>query len=217
MRSTSSCSTPRTSSASSRPGRWRATTARWSRAACEIKAMGNDLLRTIGGRAIHPINVRVGGFYKAPSRADLERARPGARGGARVRARVGRLGSPGSTSPTSSRTTSSSRSAIPDRYAIEDGRLVSGSGLDIGPGEYEEHFTEMQVPHSTALQSRMTRRRHLLPRADGALLAQLRAALRRGARGGRRGRSGGELPQPVQVDRRPGGGDPLRVRRGARA
>jgi hypothetical protein len=29
------------------------------------------------------------------------------------------------------------------------GRLVSSSGLDIGPGEYEEHFVEEQVPHST--------------------------------------------------------------------
>ena len=44
----------------------------------------------------------------------------------------------------------------PDRYAIEDGRLVSSSGLDIGPGEYEEHFSEQHVPHSTALQSRMS-------------------------------------------------------------
>ena len=42
----------------------------------------------------------------------------------------------------------------PDRYAIEDGRLVSSAGLDIGPGEYEEHFVEEQVPHSTALHSR---------------------------------------------------------------
>ena len=72
----------------------------------------------------------------------------------------------------------------PDRYAIEDGRLVSGSGLDIGPGEYEEHFAEQHVPHSTALQSPDERRRHLLPRADGALLAELRAALDRGAGGG---------------------------------
>ena len=44
----------------------------------------------------------------------------------------------------------------PERYAIEDGRLVSSSGLDIGPGEYEEHFSEQHVPHSTALQSRMS-------------------------------------------------------------
>jgi coenzyme F420-reducing hydrogenase alpha subunit len=43
----------------------------------------------------------------------------------------------------------------PDHYGIEGGRLVSSSGLDIGPGEYEEHFTEQHVPHSTALQSRM--------------------------------------------------------------
>ena len=40
--------------------------------ALRVKAMGNDLLRTIGGRAIHPINVRVGGFYKAPAKEHLD-------------------------------------------------------------------------------------------------------------------------------------------------
>ena len=36
-----------------------------------LKQTGNDLMRVIGGREIHPINVRVGGFYRAPSRAEL--------------------------------------------------------------------------------------------------------------------------------------------------
>ena len=31
-----------------------------------IKRTGNDLLRVIGGRAVHPINMRVGGFYRSP-------------------------------------------------------------------------------------------------------------------------------------------------------
>jgi coenzyme F420-reducing hydrogenase alpha subunit len=119
-----------------------------------IKAMGNDLLRTIGGRAIHPINVRVGGFYKAPSRADLEALVPGLEE-ARELARqavdwVSKLDFPDFEQDYEF---VALRQA--DRYAIEDGRMVSSSGLDIGPGEYEEHFTEMQVPHSTALQSRM--------------------------------------------------------------
>ena len=72
-----------------------------------IKKAGNELMRVIGGRAIHPINVRVGGFYRAPpgpssgrSSPKLERARellrdvgalgrrppvPGARVGIRAR------------------------------------------------------------------------------------------------------------------------------------
>jgi sulfhydrogenase subunit alpha len=121
----------------------------------KIKATGNDLLRTIGGRAIHPINVRVGGFYKAPTRAeldalvpDLEEARELAR---RSVAWVSKL-----AFPDFEQDYEFVALRHPDRYAIEDGRLVSGSGLDIGPEEFEEHFTEMQVPHSTALQSRMS-------------------------------------------------------------
>ncbi len=37
----------------------------------EIKKVGNHLMEVVGGRAIHPVNVRVGGFYKAPSREEL--------------------------------------------------------------------------------------------------------------------------------------------------
>jgi coenzyme F420-reducing hydrogenase alpha subunit len=121
----------------------------------KIKAMGNELLRAIGGRAIHPINVRVGGFYKAPSKTDLEKlvpaleeARELARGSVEWLSKL--------DFPDFEQDYEFVALRHPDVYAIEDGRLVSGSGLEIGPGEYEEHFTEMQVPHSTALQSRMT-------------------------------------------------------------
>jgi sulfhydrogenase subunit alpha len=120
-----------------------------------IKAMGNDLLRMIGGRAIHPINVRVGGFYKAPSRADLEALVPGLEE-ARELARQSVAWVAGLDFPEFEQDYEFVALRHPDRYAIEDGRLVSGSGLDIGPGEYEEHFSEQHVPHSTALQSRMS-------------------------------------------------------------
>src|SRR5512133_2628986 len=36
-----------------------------------LKKTGNEILALIGGREIHPINVRVGGFYRAPTRAEL--------------------------------------------------------------------------------------------------------------------------------------------------
>ena len=120
----------------------------------KIKAMGNELLRTIGGRAIHPVNVRVGGFYKAPSKADLEALVPGLEE-ARELARESVAWIAGLDFPDFEQDYEFVALRHPDRYAIEDGRLVSSSGLDIGPGEYEEHFVEEQVPHSTALQSRM--------------------------------------------------------------
>jgi sulfhydrogenase subunit alpha len=119
----------------------------------KIKAMGNDLLRALGGRAIHPVNVRVGGFYKAPSKADLEALVPGLEE-ARELARESVAWVAGLDFPDFEQDYEFVALRHPDHYAIEDGRLASSSGLDIGPREYEEHFVEEQVPHSTALQSR---------------------------------------------------------------
>ncbi len=37
-----------------------------------LKKTGNDLVRLLGGREIHPVNVRVGGFYRVPTRSQLK-------------------------------------------------------------------------------------------------------------------------------------------------
>ncbi len=120
----------------------------------KIKAAGNDLLRVVGGRAIHPVNVRVGGFYKAPTAGELGALAEGlkhARELARESVRwVAKLDFPDFEQDYEFVALSE-----PDAYAIEDGRLASSGGLDIGPASYEEHFTEQHVEHSTALQSRL--------------------------------------------------------------
>lgn len=119
-----------------------------------IKKAGNALIRLIGGREIHPINVRVGGFYRAPRRRELlaiaerlERARELARETVRWAATL-----PIPDFEADYRFVALSE---PRRYAIERGRLASSGGLDLAPGEYEEHFTEHQVPYSNALHSRL--------------------------------------------------------------
>src|SRR5204862_7528199 len=37
----------------------------------QLKKVGNEIITLLGGRVIHPINVRVGGFYKAPTPREL--------------------------------------------------------------------------------------------------------------------------------------------------
>jgi coenzyme F420-reducing hydrogenase alpha subunit len=115
-------------------------------------------MRVIGGRENPPINVRVGGFYRAPTRAEirpvverLEAAREFARDAVAWTAAL--------PFPDFEEDFEFVALSDPDAYAIESGRLTSSGGLDIGPGEYEQHFAEEQVPHSTALHSRL--------RADG--------------------------------------------------
>jgi coenzyme F420-reducing hydrogenase alpha subunit len=111
-------------------------------------------MRVIGGREIHPINVRVGGFYRAPTRAELapvieelERAREFA------------LEAVGFTAslPCPDFEEDFVFLALRDLgvYAIEGGRLVSSTGLDLAPSQYDEHIVEEHVEHSTALHSRL--------------------------------------------------------------
>jgi sulfhydrogenase subunit alpha len=37
----------------------------------ELKKAGNELVRLLGGREIHPVNVRLGGFHRTPRRREL--------------------------------------------------------------------------------------------------------------------------------------------------
>src|SRR5437868_6735401 len=42
-----------------------------------LKKAGNLLMEVVGGRSVHPVNVRIGGFYRAPARQDLAALAPG--------------------------------------------------------------------------------------------------------------------------------------------
>jgi coenzyme F420-reducing hydrogenase alpha subunit len=122
-----------------------------------LKKTGNELMALIGGREIHPINVRVGGFYRAPTRRELltmveplERAREAALETVRWTA--------GFEFPQREVECELVALSHPDDYAIERGRIRSDRGLDIVAAEYDEHFEEEHVERSTALHSRLRER-----------------------------------------------------------
>jgi len=125
-----------------------------------LKRTGNDLMRLIGGREVHPINVRVGGFYRTPSRAELNAFRDPlkeARDAAVETVRwVAGFDFPEFQQPYEF---VALRAGSPSgEYPIDDGRIVSSGGLDIAVDAYGEHFIEEQVPHSNALHSRLRAR-----------------------------------------------------------
>ena len=127
-----------------------------------MKKAGNALMAAVGGREIHPINVRVGGFYRAPSRAELQPAAELFERRARRRSRpcAGRA-----TLPFPEFEHDHELVALSDagEYPIDRGRIVSSHGLDIAPGEWDEVFAEEPVAHSNALHARI--------RGRGAYLA----------------------------------------------
>ena len=122
--------------------------------ALTLKKIGNDLLELIGGRAIHPINIRVGGFYKVPTRRDLSAFRPKLELARQMATEVVDLVG-GLDVPDLEVEHEMVALRHPSEYAILDGRIVSDRDLDIAEQEYPDHFEEVHVEHSTALHSRI--------------------------------------------------------------
>jgi sulfhydrogenase subunit alpha len=119
-----------------------------------LKKTGNEIVRVLGGREIHPINVRVGGFYKVPEKKDLSTlaeelkvARDEALATVRWVAAF--------SFPEFDRDYEFVALRHPGEYPFNEGRLVSNKGLDIAIREYEQYFVEEHVAHSNALHSRL--------------------------------------------------------------
>lgn len=117
-----------------------------------LKKAGNRLLEVLGGRATNPINVAVGGFYRAPDVSEL-----------RTLAEVYKWCLDASIAttrwvsqfdfPEFERDYEMVALRHPTEYPMNEGRIASTKGIDIPMQEFESHFQETQVPHSTALHS----------------------------------------------------------------
>jgi coenzyme F420-reducing hydrogenase alpha subunit len=121
--------------------------------ALRMKKIGNRLLEVLGGRAIHPVNLAVGGFYRLPKREELQQLIPDLEWGLQAAVETAKWVASFSF-PTFSQPYEYVALSRPDEYAILDGDLKSSRGLGCSVNDYENHFAEEQVPHSTALHSK---------------------------------------------------------------
>jgi sulfhydrogenase subunit alpha len=122
-----------------------------------MKKAGNTAMTLVGGREVHPINIRVGGFYRAPSPRELrglieplEQARETALATVRWTA--------GLPFPDAHHEPELVALTDPDAYPIDRGRIVSDHGLDIDPADFDSHVVEEHVEHSNALHARIRER-----------------------------------------------------------
>jgi coenzyme F420-reducing hydrogenase alpha subunit len=126
-----------------------------------LKKAGNDLMRLVGGRAVHPVTVRVGGFWRFPDAADLAAVRPTLARAlddavATVRT-VAALDLPDLQVPYHFVALQPERAGD---YPLESGRVVlSGDGValpqQVDLAQFDQHVHEVQVEHSHALQARL--------------------------------------------------------------
>jgi len=127
--------------------------------ALRMKKAGNAIIAAVGGREVHPINVKVGGFYRAPRRDEIAGLRDELAWG-RDAAAAALQWAAGLDYPDFERDYQFVALRHAAEYPMNAGRIVSSRGLDIGAAAYEQHFAETHEPQSTALHS------HLI--ADGS-------------------------------------------------
>ncbi len=129
----------------------------WVRRGLALKKTGNALMQLLGGREIHPVNVRPGGFYRVPRRDELAAMADELDRAREIAADLVQWVA-GFSFPALERDYEFVALRHPDEYPLNEGRLVSSRGLDIDIGEYEDDFEERHVAHSTALHSVLKRR-----------------------------------------------------------
>lgn len=117
-----------------------------------LKKAGNEIVAFLGGREIHPINIRAGGFYKVPKKSELAQlaerlkwARDAAIETVRWVAAF--------PFPEFEQDYEFVSLRHPHEYPLNKGRLISNRGLDIGIDRYDDHFVEEHLQHSSALHS----------------------------------------------------------------
>lgn len=120
-----------------------------------LRKHGNRLLDVMGGRAIHPVNVAVGGFYRCPSRTALAALIPDFEWGLEAACEMTRWVA-GFDFPDFQQPYEMVSLTHPDEYPMNEGDIASSAGWQIPACDFEQRFTEYQVPHSTALQARRT-------------------------------------------------------------
>jgi sulfhydrogenase subunit alpha len=122
--------------------------------ALRLRKAGNQILEVVGGRAVHPINVRLGGWHRAPTRAELAALRPELEWGLEAAADLARLVA---TFDFPDLAVDVAFLALHGaRYPLEGGdRVVASTGLEFPIDAFEDHVIEEHIEHSTALHAHL--------------------------------------------------------------
>jgi len=119
-----------------------------------IRKTGNRVIDVIGGRHVHPVNLKVGGFYTMPEEKDVEsllkEIEVAVEKAEEALELVISLEYPEIELDYEFISLYSG-----ELYPIVEGEIKSSKGWKIKKEDYEKFFEEYQEPHSTALYSRI--------------------------------------------------------------
>lgn len=134
----------------------------------KFKRIGNSIIKVIGGRSIHPVSVRVGGFYDIPKKTELIKLLP-------------ELESAFEESLRMIRWAASLEFKIKEReyeyislgeageYPMNYGSVISNTKKKMNMEEFANSIKEFQRPYSTALFSGIEEKERVRPYIVGPL------------------------------------------------
>jgi coenzyme F420-reducing hydrogenase alpha subunit len=122
--------------------------------ALELKKLGNRIIELIGGRAVHPVNLKVGGFYRVPRKTEIRTLVEPLQWAIEASLETIRLFAGFDYPDYCFDYTSVSLRHAAD-YPITEGRIVSNRGLDIGIDQFQDYVEEEHVARSNALHARL--------------------------------------------------------------
>lgn len=120
--------------------------------ALKLKKTGNDIVRLLGGREIHPVGAAVGGFHRVPSKAEVRNMLDPIAWALEASIAAARLVA-GFDFPDFNVNYEYVSLRHPHEYPLCEGRVVSNKGVDIAVDQFEDTFLEQHMRHSNALHS----------------------------------------------------------------
>jgi len=119
----------------------------WIHDGLHVKEAGNFLSTIIGGRAVHPPNVSVGGFTKFPTRQEIEES---VKQLEECRDNILKLIDFLYNDKTSFKRKTNYVALINNDYNFLKGYIKTAFGTSIFEEQYEEHLKRVVLPYSTA-------------------------------------------------------------------
>jgi coenzyme F420-reducing hydrogenase alpha subunit len=115
-----------------------------------LKKAGNQLITLLGGRSVHPVSVKIGGFSQVPTKDQLHALKDELLWARDAAVKTLKWVSGFAFEDPEQDYTFLALRGLSE-YPMNTGPLVTNKGHNLNVSEFEDHFHEEQVPYSTAL------------------------------------------------------------------
>ena len=130
--------------------------------ALRLKKLGNAIVALLGGRAVHPVGMCVGGFHAVPEKAACQALAEQVKPAIDDMAELTLFLAEKLSYPRLERDYEFLALCPPNEYPMNLGRIRSNKGLDLDQEEFLQAIEEQHVAHSTALHAEVKGRAHYL-------------------------------------------------------